>query len=118
MLFLLKVILDKQLFEPDSSSDRGLKSDRSDGAPRKLVGLEILDRAIARHGAEVLDADDNVIGAVTTGYRGISVDKSLAMALVDSRFAAIDTPLRVRVRRKVFPAKVIVKKFYKKSYKK
>ncbi|RXE71288.1 glycine cleavage system aminomethyltransferase GcvT [Muribaculaceae bacterium Isolate-002 (NCI)] len=88
------------------------------GAPRKLVGLEILDRAIARHGAEVLDADDNVIGAVTTGYRGISVDKSLAMALIDSSYAALDTPLRVRVRRKVFPAKVIPRKFYKKSYKK
>lgn len=88
------------------------------GAPRKLVGLEILDRAIARHGAEVIDGNDNVIGTVTTGYRGISVDKSIAMALIDSRFAAIDTMLRVRVRRKVLPAKVIPKKFYKKSYKK
>lgn len=88
------------------------------GAPRKLVGLEILDRAIARHGSEVLDDNDNVIGTVTTGYRGISVDKSIAMALIDSRFAALDTPLRVRVRRKIFPAKVIPKKFYKKSYKK
>ncbi len=91
---------------------------KSEGAPRKSVGLEILDKAIARHGAEVLDPDGNVIGVVTTGYRGISVDKSIAVALIDSRFAARDTQLRVKVRRKVFPAVVVPKRFYKKSYKK
>lgn len=107
-----------KLDKDDFIGKDAIAAQKASGAPRKLVGLEILDRAIARHGAEVLDADDNVIGAVTTGYRGISVDKSLAMALIDSRFAALDTPLRVRVRRKVFPAKVVPKKFYKKSYKK
>lgn len=91
---------------------------KAEGAPRKSVGLEILDRAIARHGAEVLDPDGNVIGMVTTGYRGISVDKSIAVALIDSRFAARDTRLSVKVRRKVFPAVVVPKRFYKKSYKK
>lgn len=104
--------------KPDFIGREAVAAQKAEGAPRKLVGLEILDRAIARHGAEVLDADDNVIGTVTTGYRGISVDKSLAMALVDTRFSAIGTALRVRVRRKVFPAEVIPKKFYKKSYKK
>lgn len=91
---------------------------KAEGASRKSVGLEILDRAIARHGAEVLDPDGNVIGMVTTGYRGISVDKSIAVALIDSRFAARDTQLSVKVRRKVFPAVVVPKRFYKKSYKK
>lgn len=104
--------------KPEFIGRDAIVAQKENGAPRKLVGLEILDRAIARHGAEVLDADDNVIGTVTTGYRGISVDKSIAMALVDSRYAALDTPLKVKVRRKVFPAKVISKKFYKKSYKK
>lgn len=104
--------------KPEFIGREAIVAQKEAGAPRKIVGLEILDRAIARHGAEVLDTDDNVIGAVTTGYRGISVDKSLAMALIDTKFAAMDTPLRVRVRRKVFPAKVISKKFYKKSYKK
>lgn len=91
---------------------------KEEGVKRKLVGLEIKDKAIARHGAEVLDQDDNVIGFVTTGYRGISTDRSIAIALIDSNFAARDTELKVRVRRKVFPAVVVPKKFYKKSYKK
>ncbi len=91
---------------------------KAEGAPRKLVGLEILDRAIARHGCEVLNEKDEVIGYITTGYRGISVDKSIAAALIATPYAAKDTELKVRVRRKIFPARVTAKKFYKKSYKK
>lgn len=91
---------------------------KAQGPARKLVGLEILDRAIARHSAEVLDPDGNVIGEVTTGYRGLSVDKSIALALIDARYAAQGTEgLRVRVRRKTFPVAVVAKRFYKKSYK-
>ena len=74
------------------------------GPERKVVGLELQDRAIPRHGYEVLDADDNVVGHVTTGYHGLSVDKSIAMALVDARCAALGTSLKVRIRRKTFPA--------------
>lgn len=91
---------------------------KAEGAPRKLVGLELLDRAIPRHGYEVLNADDEVIGYVTTGYRGISVDKSIAVALIATPYAVIDSELKVRIRRKTFPAKVVAKRFYKKSYKK
>ncbi len=91
---------------------------KAEGVARKLVGLELEDRAIPRHGYEVLNENDEVVGTVTTGYHAISVDKSIAMALVDASYAALDTPLKVRIRRKVFPCKVVKKKFYKKSYKK
>ena len=92
---------------------------KAEGPRRKLVGLEILDRAIARHGAEVLSPDGEVIGHVTTGYRGLSVDKSIAMALIDARYAAQGTEgLSVRVRRKTVPVAVVPKRFFKKSYKK
>lgn len=91
---------------------------KAEGPRRKLVGLEIHDRAIARHGCEVLAPDGTVIGTVTTGYRAISVDKSVAMALIDAAYAANGTEVAVKVRRKTFPATVTSKKFYKKSYKK
>lgn len=90
---------------------------KANGVTRKLVGLELEGRAIPRHGYPVL-AGDEVVGEVTTGYHGISVDKSIAMALVDTRYAALDTPLSVQIRKKTFPAVVVKKKFYKKSYKK
>jgi len=91
---------------------------KNNGVSRKLVGLEIEGPAIARHGYEVLDCDGNTIGEVTTGYRSISLGRNLAMALVDSRFSRLGTELQVRVRRKIFPATVIKKRFYTPNYKK
>lgn len=88
------------------------------GAPHKIVGLEVEGQAIPRHGYEVLDADGSVVGAVTTGYHSITLDKNIAMALVDAASAALGTPLQVKVRRKVFPATVIKKRFYTPNYKK
>ena len=107
-----------KLDKPEFIGREVVARQKAEGAPRKLVGLEILDRAIARHGCEVLNDKDEVIGYVTTGYRGISVDKSIAAALIETPYAVKDSELKVRVRRKTFPACVTAKKFYKKSYKK
>ncbi len=91
---------------------------KAEGPKQKVVGLEINAPAIARHGYEVLDGEDNVIGHVTTGYRSITLGRNLAMALVDSRYAALGTEVKVRVRRKFFPAVVVKKRFYTPNYKK
>ncbi|MCH5318446.1 MAG: glycine cleavage system aminomethyltransferase GcvT [Paramuribaculum sp.] len=104
--------------KPDFIGRETILRQKEQGVSRKVVGLEIHDRAIARHGYEVLDKNGETIGAITTGYRGISVDKSLAMALIDSKYAEKGTEVAVKIRKKVFPATVIAKKFYKKSYKK
>lgn len=107
-----------KLNKPEFIGREVIERQKAEGAPRKLVGLELADRAIPRHGYEVLNADDEVIGYVTTGYRGISVDKSIAAALIQTAYAVKDNELKIRIRRKTFPAKVVAKKFYKKSYKK
>lgn len=91
---------------------------KAEGVTRKLVGLEIDGAAIARHGYEVLDTEGNTVGTVTTGYRSITLNRNLAMALVDIAHSALGTELQVRVRRKVFPARVIKKRFYTPNYKK
>lgn len=90
---------------------------KTEGSAKKLVGLELKDKAIARHGYEVMQGD-KVVGYVTTGYRGISVEKSLAFALVDREAGTLGNELMVKIRKKVFPAEVVKKRFYKKSYKK
>ncbi|MDE6331208.1 MAG: glycine cleavage system aminomethyltransferase GcvT, partial [Muribaculaceae bacterium] len=55
---------------------------------------------------------------VTTGYRSISLGKNLAMALINADHAALGSEVLVRVRKKVFPATVIKKRFYTPNYKK
>ncbi|MDE6555745.1 MAG: glycine cleavage system aminomethyltransferase GcvT [Duncaniella sp.] len=104
--------------KPEFIGKEALEKQKAEGTPRKLVGLELADRAIARHGYEVINDKEEVIGHVTTGYRGISVDKSIAAALVLTPYAEKGTQLQVKIRRKSFPATVTAKKFYKKSYKK
>ena len=91
---------------------------KAEGAPKKLVGLELHDKAIPRHGYEVCNENDEPVGYVTTGYRGISVDKSIAVALVDAAYGKLGTPLKVHIRKKYFNATVVKKKFHDKSYKK
>lgn len=106
-----------KLDKPEFIGKEAVAAQKAEGPKRRVIGLELLDRAIPRHGYEVLNENDEVVGEITTGYHSISTDKSIAMALVDARFAKLDTPLKVRIRRKVFPAVVVKKKFYKKSYK-
>ena len=91
---------------------------KEEGVPTKLVGLELTDRAIPRHGYKVLNESDEEIGEVTTGYHCLSVDKSVALAYVKTEYAAQGTQLKVQIRKKTFPCVVVAKKFYKKSYKK
>lgn len=91
---------------------------KAEGVARKIIGLEVLDRAIPRAGYPVLAPDGSNIGVVTTGYRSISLDKSICFALIDSAFAALGTEVSVEIHRKVLPATVIKKRFYQTNYKK
>ena len=91
---------------------------KADGVARKIVGLEVHDRAIPRAGYPVLALGGSPIGVVTTGYRSISLDKSICFALIDSAFAALGSEVSVEIHRKVLPATVIKKRFYQTNYKK
>ena len=108
------VKLDKQEFVGKDA----LARQKADGVARKVVGIEIHDKAIPRHGYTVLTPEGEPVGEVTTGYHTISSDKSVCMALVDSRYAKLGTPLAVQIRKKVFAGEVVKKKFYDKHYKK
>lgn len=94
-----------------------LAKQKTDGPARKLVGIELADKAIPRHSYTVLK-DGQAIGEVTTGYHTISTDKSVCMALIDSQYAKLDTEVEIQIRKKTFAGKVVKKRFYDKHYKK
>lgn len=94
-----------------------LARQKEEGPAKKLVGIELSDKAIPRHGYVVLK-DGQPIGEVTTGYHTISTDKSVCMALIDAQFTKLDTEVDIQIRKKVFPGKVVKKQFYNKNYKK
>ncbi len=85
----------------------------ADGPKRKLVGLTLEGRRIARQGAAVLDSAGKPIGEVTSGTFGPTVQKSIAMAYVDTPLATNGTPLKVDLRGEHAPAVVSPLQFYK-----
>lgn len=106
-----------KLDKPEFIGRDALLKQKTEGVERKVVGIELADKAIPRHGYAVLK-DGEKIGEVTTGYHTLSTDKSVCMALIDSRFAKLGTELDIQIRRKTFKGTVVKKRFYDKHYKK
>ncbi len=104
--------------KPEFIGREALLKQKTEGVSRKLVGIELHDKAIPRHGYTVLNMDGQPIGEVTTGYHTLSTDKSVCMALIDTAYAALGTDVQIQIRKKTFPGTVVKKQFYNKSYKK
>lgn len=106
-----------KLDKPEFIGKEAIAKQKAEGVKQKLVGIELFDRAIPRHGYKVLH-DGKEIGVVTTGYHTISTDKSVCMALIDTEYSKLDTEVSIQIRKKTFKGKVVKKRFYDKHYKK
>jgi len=84
---------------------------RAEGPRRRLVGLEMTDRAVARHGYRVTK-DGRDVGVVTSGSYGPSVDRFIALAYVEAPLAVVDVELAVDVRGQPRPARVVRTPFH------
>ena len=107
-----------KLDKPEFIGRDALVRQKAEGVSRKIVGIELADKAVPRAGYPVELEDGTPVGVVTTGYHSISLGKSLCFALVDSAHAALGTPLMVRIRKRTFPGTVVKKRFYQTKYKK
>jgi aminomethyltransferase len=105
-----------KLDKPEFIGKEALLKQKTEGVAKRLRGIELDAHAVPRHGYTVLK-DGQPVGEVTTGYRLISVDKSCAVALVDSSLKLGDR-VEIQIRKKTFPGTVVKKKFYDKHYKK
>ena len=94
-----------------------LVAQKDAGLVRKSVGIELQDKAIPRAGYPV-EVNGVQVGVVTTGYRSISTDRSVCVALVDKAYTELGTQVEIRIRKKVFPGIVTKRRFYETNYKK
>ena len=94
-----------------------LVAQKEAGLTRKSVGIELQDKAIPRAGYPV-EIDGVQIGVVTTGYRSISTDRSVCVAMVNAAYAELGRQVQIRIRKKVFPGIVTKRRFYETNYKK
>ncbi len=89
-----------------------LAEQKTNGPPRKLVGLEVTGRGIARHGHPVLVHDERV-GEVTSGTYAPYLQKNIGLCYVPAACAAVGTDLAVEIRERKVPARIVPTPFYK-----
>jgi aminomethyltransferase len=103
---------DKDFPAADKIMDRVLN-----GAPTKRIGIRPEGRAPAREGAEIADKDGRVIGRITSGGFGPSLNAPMAMGYVERAYSTDGTKLDLLVRGKALPAEVAPMPFVPHRYK-
>lgn len=94
-------------FNKDFIGKEILQKQKAEGIKRKLVGIELMEKGIPRHGYEILNRNDEIIGHVTSGTQSPSLRKAIGMAYVQSEYAATGTEIFIKIRDKKVPAKVV-----------
>ncbi|AHV99296.1 glycine cleavage system aminomethyltransferase GcvT [Paenibacillus sabinae] len=103
-----------KLDKADFIGREALLAQKEQGVPRRLVGIEMIDRGIPRSHYPVY-AGGQQIGEITTGTQSPTLKRNLGLALVDARYGEIGTELEVEIRGKRLKAAVVKAPFYKKS---
>ncbi|MGJ1324592.1 glycine cleavage system aminomethyltransferase GcvT [Sphingobacterium faecium] len=100
-------------FTKEFVNSANLKAEKEAGIKKKLVGFEMIDRGIARHDYEIVDAEGNKIGRVTSGTQSPTLKKSIGLGYVDNAFAKEGTKIFVSIRNQSIKAKVVKPPFVK-----
>ena len=98
--------------------EAALKAIHASGGPaRQLVGLEMIERGIARDGYKVFSVEGKPIGEITSGSPSPFLKKNIALAYVPREYSTIDGVITVEIRGALVKARVVPTPFYKKPKK-
>lgn len=94
-------------FSKDFTNRAYFEKQKAEGLKKKLVGFELLEKGIARHGYDIKTFEGAIIGRVTSGTQSPTLGKAIGMGYVDSDFAAPDTIIYVSIRNTLTKANVV-----------
>lgn len=100
-------------FSKEFTNSAALQQQKQEGVKKKLVGFEMIDRGIPRHDYEIVDADGNLIGKVTSGTQSPSLQKAIGMGYVNNAFAKEGSEIFIKIRDNKVKAQVVKPPFYK-----
>jgi len=100
--------------EKDFIGRDALKKQKEKGLEKKLVGFEMQDRGIARHGYKVFK-DGSEVGEVTSGTFAPTVNKAIGMAFVPPYLKDTGMEIEIQIRSKSAKAKIVAMPFYKRE---
>jgi aminomethyltransferase len=94
-------------FTKEFTSSTLFARQKAAGLSKKLVGFEMIDKGIPRHGYEIKDAAGAVVGVVTSGTQSPTLGKAIGMGYVQTSQAQLDSTIYVQVRDKQLKAQVV-----------
>jgi aminomethyltransferase len=100
-------------FTKDFINSKNLKRQKEKGISRELVGLELIDRGIARKDYKIVNKDEKEIGVITSGTMSPTLKKAIAMAYINKIYTNLDTEVFIQIRNKKIKAKVVALPFVK-----
>lgn len=84
-----------------------LEKQKKEGIQRKLVGIEMIEKGIPRHGYEIKDAEGVNIGVITSGTQSPSLNKAIGMGYVNAKYSKQDTEVYIKIRDRLLTAQVV-----------
>jgi aminomethyltransferase len=103
--------------KPEFIGKAALEKAKAAGVKRTLVGLEMVERGIARDGYKVLDDAGREIGYVTSGSHSPFLKKNIALAYVPTGFGNVGSTVKVEIRGQGVKAQVVPTPFYRRPKK-
>lgn len=100
-------------FSKDFINSENLKKEKEAGLKNKLIGFELIDRGIARQDYEIVNAEGEKIGRVTSGTQSPTLKKSIGMGYVQSAYAHEDGEVYILIRNNKIKAKITKPPFVK-----
>lgn len=94
-------------FSKEFVNSHQLKKDKEEGTEFKLVGLEIIDKGIPRHGYRILDGEGNIMGLITSGSISPVTNKGIALGYIKTGLHEPGTEVFIEIRNKSIKSKVV-----------
>ena len=94
---------------------KALEKQAEEGTQKKLVGIKVQNKGIARKGYPVL-YNNETVGKVTSGTWSPTLKEPIALAYVPSEIAKVNTQLEIEIRGKKHPAIIVKRPFYRKGF--
>ena len=100
-------------FNKEFTNSAALQKQKQEGVKRKLAGFEMIERGIPRHDYEIVDAEGNNIGKVTSGTQSPSLQKAIGMGYVKTEFAKEGAEIFISIRDNKVKARIVKPPFNK-----
>jgi len=94
-------------FTKDFTARSIIEKQKAEGIQKKMVGFEMVERGIPRHGYNIKDGHGNIIGVVTSGTQSPSLQKAIGLGYVKREFSGFETEIYIDIRNQPVRAKIV-----------